>query len=176
MLNFLPNRNLSRSGGFLFAMVALTACQSVETVTTPDVTNAPAAGYTDLKAGSEEDFILNVGRRVYFTADSSALDNTAKVTLDSQAAWLNQNPGWKVKLQGFSDDPGDAAANIALSQQRADAAMNYLISKGVAADRLWAKGYGKERIVRDCPDISCKSQNRRVIANLREEVEEWARQ
>lgn len=176
MLKLLPNRNLSRYSGFLFAMVALTACQSVDTVTTPDVTNAPAAGYSDLKTGSEEDFILNVGRRVYFTADSSTLDSTAKATLDSQAAWLNQNKSWKVKLQGFSDDPGDAAANVTLSQKRADAAMNYLISKGVAADRLWAKGYGKERIVRDCPDISCKSQNRRVIANLREEVEEWARQ
>ncbi|MEP3275203.1 MAG: OmpA family protein [Stappiaceae bacterium] len=155
--------------------MALSACQSVEEVATPNVTNAPASGYSSLKTGSEEDFILNVGRRIYFTAGSSTLDSTAKVTLDSQAAWLNKNPSWKVKLQGFSDDPGDAAANLALSQKRADAAMNYIISKGVASDRLWAKGYGKERIVRDCPDISCKSQNRRVIANLRESVEEWAR-
>ena len=57
----------------------------------------------------------------------------------------------------------------ALSQRRADAAMAYLASKGVDTKRMWAKGYGKDREVRDCTDRSCKVQNRRVVANLRTE-------
>lgn len=135
--------------------------------TTPDETNQAAAGFENVKTGSEEDFILNVGRRIFFAADSAALDATAKVTLDSQAAWLAANPRWLVKLQGFADDSGNDAAQVALSQKRADAAMAYLASKGVAPDRMWAKGYGKDREVRDCGEKSCKVQNRRVVTNLR---------
>lgn len=55
----------------------------------------------------------------------------------------------------------------ALSQKRADAAMAYLASKGVDAKRMWARGYGNEREVRDCTDRSCRVQNRRVVTNLR---------
>ncbi|MOA60263.1 Outer membrane lipoprotein Omp16 precursor [compost metagenome] len=56
-----------------------------------------------------------------------------------------------------------------LSQQRADAAMAYLASKGVDPNRMWAKGYGNDREVRDCTERSCKVQNRRVVSNLRTE-------
>ncbi len=130
-------------------------------------TNDPAPGFETVSAGSEEDFILNVGRRVYFTQDSAALDSVAKATLDNQATWLNSNPRWLVKLQGFADDSGSASKMETLSQKRADAAMAYLTSKGVDPGRMWAKGYGNDREVRDCTDRSCKVQNRRVVANLR---------
>ncbi|APH72468.1 OmpA family protein [Aquibium oceanicum] len=135
----------------------------------PDVTNAPAAGFANVQPGSEEDFILNVGRRTYFAQGSAELDQTARVTLDNQAAWLQKHPQWLVKLQGFADDPGGDAAMVELSRRRAEAVMNYLAAAGVARDRMWAKGYGKERVVRDCADTACKVQNRRVISNLREE-------
>lgn len=134
---------------------------------TPDETNQPAAGFENVKPGSEEDFILNVSRRTFFAADSAALDSTARTTLDNQAAWLKQNPKWLVKLQGFADDSGGDRAQVALSQKRADAAMNYLVSAGVDANRMWAKGYGRDREVRACADKSCKVQNRRVVSNLR---------
>lgn len=130
-------------------------------------TNDPAPGFENVAAGSEEDFILNVGRRIYFTQDSAALDSVAKATLDNQAAWLNRNPTWLLKLQGFADDSGSASKMEALSQKRADAVMAYLASKGVDAGRMWAKGYGNDREVRDCTDRSCRVQNRRVVSNLR---------
>ena len=123
-------------------------------------------------AGSREDLVLNVGRRVYFTHDSAALDSVAKATLDSQAAWLARNPNWLIKLQGFADDSGSEAKMKTLSQQRADAAMAYLVSKGVDARRMWAKGYGNDREVRDCTERSCKVQNRRVVTNLRAQRDE----
>ncbi len=135
--------------------------------TTRNETNQPAPGFEKMQAGTEEDFILNVGRRIYFTADSATLDSVAKATLDSQAAWLNQNPKWLIKLQGFADDSGGSGAQVALSQKRADAVMSYLATAGVDPARMWAKGYGKDREVRNCSERSCKVQNRRVVANLR---------
>ena len=135
-------------------------------------TNDPAVGFADVKSGSEEDFILNVGRRIYFTEGSAALDQTAKVTADNQVAFLRANPKWYAKLQGFADDPGGDGAMVKISQQRADAVMNYMIAQGIAPNRLWAKGYGKERVVRECTERACKVQNRRVITNLRDTRDE----
>ena len=135
--------------------------------TTPDETNQPAPGFENVKPGTEEDFILNVSRRTFFAADSVALDSTAKATLDAQAAWLKQYPRWLVKLQGFADDSGGASAQVTLSQKRADAVMSYLVNAGVEPNRMWAKGYGKDREVRACSDRYCKVQNRRVVSNLR---------
>ncbi len=134
-------------------------------------TNAPVASFANMSSGSEEDFILNVGRRVHFAENSAELDATARTTLDKQAEWLRRYGNWYVKLQGFSDDPGSVSANKALAKKRADAVMNYLASQGVDRRRMWSRGYGRERLVRDCPEIECKSQNRRVISNLRDERE-----
>jgi peptidoglycan-associated lipoprotein len=140
------------------------------------VTDEPARGYAPVQPGSEEEFILQAGRRIYFASGSAELDDVARETLAIQAAWLNRNPNWLVKLQGFSDDPGTLQANIALSSKRANAVMNYLASQGVNPQRMWAKGSGKERPVRDCPEVSCKAQNRRVIVNLRTEFDDAAPQ
>ena len=149
-------------------------CTTIELVKTADVTNAPAPGFETVSPGSEEDFIINVGRRTYFAKGSVTLDATAKRTLDAQAVWLNANRRWLVKLQGHADDQSDLEADRALSQRRAEAVMAYLASKGVDPNRLWSKGYARERLVRDCADIECKAQNRRVVSNLRTEKDESA--
>jgi peptidoglycan-associated lipoprotein len=160
-------------------LLTLAACNTTEIaeVEEPAVapmsgqTNDPAPGFENVAAGSSQDFILNVGRRIYFTQDSATLDSVAKSTLDKQAVWLNSNPQWLVKLQGFADDSGSASSMVTLSQRRADSVMTYLVSKGVDANRMWAKGYGNDREVRDCTNSSCKVQNRRVVANLRTQRE-----
>ena len=161
-------------------LLALAACTTTDIASVEEPpatpmtgqTNEPAPGFENVAAGSEEDFILNVGRRVYFTRDSATLDSVAMATLDNQATWLNKNPNWLLKVQGFADDSGSPSKMEALSQKRADAAMAYLASKGVDAGRMWAKGYGNDREVRDCTDRSCQVQNRRVVTNLRTEREE----
>lgn len=134
-------------------------------------TNAPVGGGINVTAGTEEDFMVNVGRRTFFKQSSAELDDTARVTLDKQAEWLNQHPQWKVKLQGSADDPGSVASQKALSQKRADTVRNYLASRGIAPERMLAKGYGRDKIGEDCPEIECKSQNRRVVTNLQENPE-----
>lgn len=133
-----------------------------------EAADAPAEGGVNVQSGSEEEFIVNVGRRTFFAEGSATLDDTARVTLDKQAMWLSEHPQWKVKLQGFADDPGSAAQQTALSQKRADAVRDYLAAKGVAKERMRAKGYGRDRLVGDCADIECKAQNRRVITNPQE--------
>jgi peptidoglycan-associated lipoprotein len=149
-------------------------CTTVNLTRTPDETNAPAPGFETVSPGSEEDFIINVGRRTYFTKGSDTLDATARRTLDAQALWLSGNRRWLVKLQGHADDQSDLEADRALSQRRAEAVMAYLVSRGVEPSRLWAKGYARDRLVRDCADIECKSQNRRVVSNLRTEKDDAA--
>ena len=58
----------------------------------PDGTNAPVQGGVNVTPGSEEDFMVNVGRRTFFAPGSADLDDTARVTLDKQVHWLNQYP------------------------------------------------------------------------------------
>jgi peptidoglycan-associated lipoprotein len=168
------NRMIQNARRLLAAgmLVLAASCSTSNTLApaTPDVTNTEVAGFQNVQPGSEEDFILNVGRRTYFTQGSAALDSVAKATLDTQIAWLTKHPRWLLKLQGFADDPG--ASETALSQQRADAVMDYLAAGGIDRNRMWAKGYGKDRLVRNCPDTACRSQNRRVVSNLRDEREE----
>jgi peptidoglycan-associated lipoprotein len=149
----------------LAAAAALMLSGCLDAVQRPSVVaNANAA--PDLPGGGSEDFVVNVGRRTYFREGSTELDSVAKETLDKQADWLKRYPRWKVKIQGFADDPGSKEANVSVSAKRAQAVRAYLVAQGVSSDRLYAKGYGRERLVRDCADLSCKSQNRRVITNL----------
>ena len=158
--------------GVLGLMVVLPACSGggfggkATSPVSADGTNAPVGGGINISPGSEEDFQVNVGRRTFFTKGSATLDQTAMETLDKQASWLSQFPQVIVKIQGFSDDPGTGAQNVALSAKRAEAVRNYLASRGISAARMTTKGYGQERLVRaDCTDSACRGQNRRVITN-----------
>ena len=150
------------------ALVALAGCMSSgdkpsgSSGPVADVTNAPAGAGINVAAGSPEDFVVNVGRRIFFSQGSSDLDDVARETLNNQAAWLSMYTQYPVKLDGFSDDPGSAAANMALGFKRAEAAKAYLVSRGIDANRIRVRSSGNERPTMRCADISCKAQNRHV--------------
>ncbi|MES0881444.1 OmpA family protein [Roseibium sp. SCP14] len=163
-------------GVALICGMGLASCNSAGGLTTPDVTNATAAGFVNVGPGSEEEFIIDVGRRVYFEKGSAVVTDEARMTIENQAKWLKDNKKWLVKVQGHADDGGSEAAAKSLSTQRANAVMTELITLGVSPNRMWVKGYGIERPVTDCDDITCQSQNRRVVVNLREEFDESAPQ
>jgi peptidoglycan-associated lipoprotein len=153
------------------ALAAMTACMGTEKPVV-EATGVPVGGGVNVPAGSNEDFIVNVGRRTYFAANSAELDEVAKVTLQKQADWLARHTGYKIKIEGFADDRGAADGNKALGLRRADAARAYLASLGVAPARMRTKTFGnaKERLVHDCNDISCRAQNRRVVTVLERET------
>jgi len=116
--------------------------------------------------GSQQDFVVNVGDRVFFDSDSSELSSQARATLDKQATWLNQYSRYSFTIEGHADERGTREYNIALGARRAQATRDYLISRGVSAQRMRTISYGKERPVAVCNDISCWSQNRRAVTVL----------
>ena len=117
--------------------------------------------------GSQQDFIVNVGDRVFFDTDSSELSAQSRATLDKQAQWLNNyNQYGQFTIEGHADERGTREYNIALGARRAQTVRDYLISRGVAANRMRTISYGKERPVALCDDISCWSQNRRAVTVL----------
>jgi len=116
--------------------------------------------------GSQQDFLVNVGDRVFFDTDSSALSAQARATLDKQAQWLNHYKQYTFQIQGNADERGTREYNLALGARRAQVVRDYLVSRGVAANRMSTISFGKERPVAVCDDISCWSQNRRAVTAL----------
>ncbi len=116
--------------------------------------------------GSQQEFLVTVGDRVFFDTDSSVISAEGQKTLDLQAVWLNRYPQYRVLIEGHADERGTREYNIALGARRAAAVVNYLVSRGVSQNRITSKSYGKERPVAVCNDISCWSQNRRAVTVL----------
>lgn len=128
---------------------------------------APEAKVTGgVEAGTPQDFVLNIGDRVFFAENSAELSQTATTSLDKQAAWLAKFPDYRVTIEGHSDEKGDKRKNKKLSEQRAVAAEKYLVEHGVDKSRLHVVSYGRDRRVATCNDVSCWSQNRRVVTVL----------
>jgi peptidoglycan-associated lipoprotein len=116
--------------------------------------------------GSQQDFVVNVGDRVFFETDSSELTDQARATLDKQAQWLNNYNRYAFTIEGHADERGTREYNIALGARRAETVREYLTSRGISAQRMRTISYGKERPVAVCNDISCWSQNRRAVTVL----------
>ena len=116
--------------------------------------------------GSQQDFVVNVGDRVFFDTDSSELSDQARATLDKQAQWLGNYNRYAFTIEGHADERGTREYNIALGARRAETVREYLVSRGVSGQRMRTISYGKERPVVVCNDISCWSQNRRAVTVL----------
>ena len=116
--------------------------------------------------GSQQDFVVNVGDRVFFESDQTELSPQAIATLDKQAQWLQQYNRYAFTVEGHADERGTREYNIALGARRAQAVRDYLVSRGVQGNRMRTISYGKERPVAVCNDISCWSQNRRAVTVL----------
>jgi OOP family OmpA-OmpF porin len=99
---------------------------------------------------------------VNFDYDKATLRPEDLAIIDADAATLEKWGDVKVEVAGHTDSRGSDEYNLNLSQQRAEAVRNYLISKGVAADRLTAKGYGESQPVADNETDEGRLKNRRV--------------
>ena len=99
---------------------------------------------------------------VFFDYDSSEIDGGAKTILDENAATLKRYSSWAITIEGHCDERGTAEYNLALGERRAVAARAYLLSLGIAADRLRTVSYGKEFPFDPGRDETAFSKNRRA--------------
>ena len=116
--------------------------------------------------GSQQDFVVNVGDRVFFENDSAELTPQSVGTLEKQAQWLQIYNQYTFTIEGHADERGTREYNIALGAKRAQTVRDYLIARGIEAGRMGTRSFGKERPVATCNDISCWSQNRRAVTVL----------
>ncbi len=150
----------AKFAAFLVAALAVAGCASKPA----EQDQAAAAG--SAAPGSEQDFVVNVGDRVFFETDSSELTPQARATLDKQAQWLQNYNRYAFTVEGHADERGTREYNIALGARRAQTVRDYLGSRGVQVSRMRTISFGKERPIAVCDNISCWSQNRRAVTVL----------
>jgi peptidoglycan-associated lipoprotein len=152
--------NLVRLAAVGLAVTAIAACtprKPVETAagdTVPPVSNDQyndntppiSGGAVGAPApGSEQDFVVNVGDRVYFDLDSYQLRSEVYPRMDAQVAWLQRYPNVTIRIEGNADERGTREYNLALGARRAESVRTYLVERGVNAGRIDTISYGKER-------------------------------
>jgi peptidoglycan-associated lipoprotein len=155
---------------FAAAALTTTAGAGCEIITEPPAiaVYGPTPIYPEqpkiaIRQGTLDDFIANVGDRVFFDVDSSALRADAKARLAQQAAWLKQFTAHTITVEGHADERGTREHNLALGEKRANAVKVFLIANGVAAARITVVSYGKERPLALGANESAWSQNRRAV-------------
>ena len=144
----------AKLAGFLALALAAAGCANR--------TADPTAGGAGGPPGSQQDFVVNVGDRVFFETDQTDLTPQARATLDKQAQWLTQYNRYTFTIEGHADERGTREYNIALGAKRAQTVRAFLVQQGINPARIRTASYGKERPVAVCNDISCWSQNRRA--------------
>jgi peptidoglycan-associated lipoprotein len=160
MMKVKRNAGALRFGVLLAAGLAIAGCAK-NSIDDPGAANASAA-----VPGSQQDFVVNVGDRVFFESDSSELSSQAVGTLEKQAQWLRTYPQYVFLIEGHADERGTREYNIALGARRAQSVRTFMASRGIDPSRMRTISYGKERPVAVCNDISCWSQNRRAVTFL----------
>jgi peptidoglycan-associated lipoprotein len=121
----------------------------------------PAVVVPTTTVSTEEEFKANV-QDAFFDYDTYDIRGDAQATLARDASWLASHPDIKVVIGGYCDERGSNEYNLALGQNRADAAKNALLTAGVAATRIRVISYGKEKPFCSESTEECWQQNRRA--------------
>ena len=170
-------------------VVAASSCRSRRTVTAPrsapPVTTAPAPEPAVSVPAPDRDFvqpereprdvlsedILEANRvarergwirDAFFAFDASTLDADAQEALRHSAAWLRQNPEYRIRIEGHCDERGTEQYNLALGERRAATAASYLATLGVDRSRVQTVSYGEERPFEEGSNETAWAQNRRA--------------
>jgi len=121
--------------------------------------------------GSVQDFVVNIGERVYFDTDQYEIRADAEPLLAAQAQWLSRYPSVRVRIEGNADERGTREYNLALGARRANAVRDFLVSQGVSGARIATLSYGKERPIDPGTDEMAWAKNR----NARTAITDGAR-
>lgn len=154
------------------AMLALSACSKDKKDGAAGLGDGQGAVYDDsygagaATPGSEQDFVQNIGDRVFFDYDSIDIRPEARATLEAQARWLQQYSGLNITIEGHADERGTREYNLALGERRANSVKNYLVALGVDGSRINTISYGKERPAEVGSDDSSWARNRRGVTDI----------
>jgi peptidoglycan-associated lipoprotein len=151
------NKNLKKILIVLLASFALTACATSK--------KQSGAMQSDVYTGSDtvEFLATGVKDRVFFATNKSTLTTAARDTLRKQAAWMRKKSKVTVAVEGHADERGTREYNLALGERRANAVKDYLMTYGIAGNRISVISYGKERPVNSGSTPLAWSQNRRSV-------------
>lgn len=122
------------------------------------------------EAGIKQDFLLSpvaleksiVLRNIYFDFDKATLRPESIDELERVVKFLRENPSLRIEISGHTDSDGSEAYNLRLSQARAQAVVDYLISRGIESSRMIARGYGESRPIAPNDTPENKQKNRRT--------------
>jgi outer membrane protein OmpA-like peptidoglycan-associated protein len=101
-------------------------------------------------------------RNIFFDVDQYVLKDESKIELDKLVSFLKANPSLVIEIGGHTDNTGSKQKNIDLSKNRAKAVLDYLVTQGIAANRLSSKGYADTQPIADNKTESGRKQNRRT--------------
>jgi peptidoglycan-associated lipoprotein len=151
----------------LAGMMLLAACAAnppaSSSTSGTNASTTPTAATGAVQPGSREDFMKNVGDRVFFDFDKSDIKPEGRQILQRQADWLKKYPNVTVTVEGHCDDRGTREYNLALGERRATAAKKLLVALGVPAARISTISYGKERPAVVGDNEAAWAQNRRAV-------------
>ena len=137
------------------AIIALSGCSALS--------ESSLFGGSECESKMARDFMENAEDRVFFAFDSSAISADSAEILNTQVKWLKKHQNVNVVVQGYCDERGTREYNLALGERRANAVKQYLVSQGIAADRISTISYGKERPAVLGNNEAAWAQNRRGV-------------
>lgn len=111
---------------------------------------------------ADQEAIISIAKAVYFDTGSDKIKAESLPKLDELVVIVKRYPGLKITVEGHTDNVGSAASNLKLSQDRVNSVKNYLISKGIEANRITATGYGETKPIATNDTPEGRAQNRRV--------------
>jgi peptidoglycan-associated lipoprotein len=124
--------------------------------------SVPAAAATPQPQPSLEEMFTKEVQDAFFDYDQANIRDDARSALSKTAGFLRSYPRLAIVIQGHCDERGSTEYNVALGDRRSDAAKDFLVSQGVAADRIQTVSYGKERPFCTQSNESCWQENRRA--------------
>jgi len=100
---------------------------------------------------------------IYFDLNKYNIRPDAEIEIQKVIVAMEKYPSLKIKVNSHTDSRGNDAYNLWLSQKRAESTINYMISKGIAADRLQSEGFGESRLVNECANgVPCSSEQHQL--------------
>ena len=154
-------KSVTPSASTTYHLVARGEGGSADASATVTVNTPPAVSVPSTSMSAEQEFKANV-QDVFYDYDTADLRSDAQATLSKDAAYLNSHPDIKIVIGGYCDERGSNEYNLALGQNRADAAKTALVNAGVAATRIRVISYGKEKPFCTESTEDCWQLNRRA--------------